>query len=90
MPFAFLAELERRVSSPNGLDFQKLMTQFTAQYTSDDIVSAGGHSMGDFETELAKVGSPLSVCPVSLLTRSSCTNTRHRLRPTLSNKRKQT
>ncbi|KIR55754.1 vesicle-associated membrane protein 7 [Cryptococcus gattii Ru294] len=40
MPFAFLAELERR---------------FTAQYESDDIVSAGAHSLEEFEPELARL-----------------------------------
>lgn len=40
MPFAFLADLERR---------------FTAQYESDDIVSAGAHSLEEFEPELAKL-----------------------------------
>lgn len=32
-----------------------LIGQFMAQYDSDDVVSAGPHSLGDFENELAKV-----------------------------------
>ena len=40
MPFAFLAEVERR---------------FTSMYTSDDVVSASAHSLGDFEAELSRV-----------------------------------
>lgn len=41
MPFAFLAELERR---------------FTAQYAQDTIVAAGDHGLDEFEGELAKEG----------------------------------
>ncbi|KAK8864367.1 hypothetical protein IAR55_001615 [Kwoniella newhampshirensis] len=48
MPFAFLAEVERR---------------FTAQYSSDEIVSASGHSLGDFETELAKLMDQYTTSP---------------------------
>ena len=59
MPFAFLADLERRVCLQYmsrrrvlGADHR---FQFTAQYESDDIVSAGAHSLEEFEPELAKV-----------------------------------
>ncbi|WWD17335.1 hypothetical protein CI109_101775 [Kwoniella shandongensis] len=48
MPFAFLAEVERR---------------FTAQYSSDEIVSASGHSLGDFESELAKLMHQYTTSP---------------------------
>jgi vesicle-associated membrane protein 7 len=40
MPFAFLAEVERR---------------FTNMFSPDEIVSASSHSLGDFEAELSKV-----------------------------------
>ncbi|ODO08849.1 vesicle-associated membrane protein 7 [Cryptococcus wingfieldii CBS 7118] len=48
MPFAFLADLERR---------------FTAQYDSDDIVSAGAHSAEDFESELSKLMHQYTTAP---------------------------
>ncbi|OCF36883.1 vesicle-associated membrane protein 7 [Kwoniella heveanensis CBS 569] len=48
MPFAFLAEVERR---------------FTASYSSDEIVSASGHSLGDFEPELAKLMHQYTTAP---------------------------
>ncbi|BEJ16448.1 hypothetical protein CspHIS471_0510530 [Cutaneotrichosporon sp. HIS471] len=40
MPFGFLAEIERR---------------FTAEYTPDEISSAGDHGLDDFESELARL-----------------------------------
>ncbi|RXK36411.1 vesicle-associated membrane protein 7 [Tremella mesenterica] len=48
MPFAFLADLERR---------------FTAQHSSDEIVSAAAHSMGDFEPELGRLMDQYTTSP---------------------------
>lgn len=59
MPFAFLADLERRVCLQH-VSWRRVLGadhrfQFTAQYESDDIVSAGPHSLEEFEPELARV-----------------------------------
>ncbi|WRT66331.1 uncharacterized protein IL334_003286 [Kwoniella shivajii] len=48
MPFAFLAEVERR---------------FTASFSSDEVVSASAHSLGDFENELAKLMHQYTTSP---------------------------
>ncbi|WVR07012.1 hypothetical protein IAU60_004051 [Kwoniella sp. DSM 27419] len=48
MPFAFLAEVERK---------------FTASYSPDEIVSASGHSLGEFEPELARLMHQYTTAP---------------------------
>jgi len=48
MPFAFLAEVERR---------------FTAMFTPDTILSAGAHSLGEFEPELARLMHQYTTAP---------------------------
>jgi vesicle-associated membrane protein 7 len=69
MPFAFLSEVEQRVSRlptlvpdldwkvwAGNLGTQKLIHhQFTSIYASDEVVAAGSHSLEEFEPELAKV-----------------------------------
>ncbi|KAI9639499.1 synaptobrevin-domain-containing protein [Dioszegia hungarica] len=48
MPFAFLAEVERR---------------FTNMFSPDEIVSASSHSLGDFEAELSKLMHQYTTAP---------------------------
>ncbi|KAL7421796.1 hypothetical protein Q5752_003567 [Cryptotrichosporon argae] len=48
MPFAFLAEVERR---------------FTAMYNADTVAAAPAHSLGDFEGELAKLMHQYTTAP---------------------------
>ena len=61
MPFAFLAEVERRVRLLER-ELDRIFevdandnVQFTAMFSPDVIISAGAHSLDEFEPELSRV-----------------------------------
>lgn len=72
MPFAFLAELQRKVRS-SALHLQRGLAdliisatlQFTEQHSSDLVTSSAPYGLGEFEPELSKVRRDVSGTCVS-------------------------